>query len=581
MPVRSRARLATVSVFLVAGAIAAGASIRNDLATSVDLASVDYVRSETCRRCHEDHYQSWRQTFHRTMTQDAGPEAVLGDFENVTYTYDGVTSRFTRSGEDYYIETLGPEGRLERYRVARTVGSRRVQQYVVKVGDRYLRLPLAWNVEERRWFHLNGGFLHPDGSDFNTHTALWDANCIFCHNTKAKPGYDLSRQTFSSSVAQLGISCESCHGPGDEHISRNTNPFRRYALHVSGERDPSIVNPERLAKEAQVQICGHCHGQRMPSPKERIREFLTVGDPYTPGEDLSRYVTPIWRDSTLEGIDLSLRFWKDGTPRLTAYEYQSLLMTPDYQKGGLTCISCHTMHGGDPRGMIEEPMRGAAACLQCHGEIGRDLAAHTKHAPDGPGSDCYACHMPKIVYGILDVHPTHRIQKPDPSRAWRFDMPEACTLCHTNQTAEWAALEMSRQYGSPTPAGPGWAIAENARALLGGDVVQRAVAAMALGDERSYAADPRARLWAVPLLVETLEDNYPAIRHFAHRSLKRLAERGGVAQALPNFDPLAPPETRRVAVAAWRAWKCRLLLRAFADRGRCERDLSPSSLTVS
>ena len=136
MPVRAKARLVAVCIFLVAGAIAAAASIRRDLATPVDLAPVDYVQSETCRRCHEEHYQSWRRTFHRTMTQEAGPEAVLGDFENAVYTYDGVTSRFTRSGDDYYIETLGPEGRLERFRVVRTVGSRRIQQYVVKVGDR-------------------------------------------------------------------------------------------------------------------------------------------------------------------------------------------------------------------------------------------------------------------------------------------------------------------------------------------------------------------------------------------------------------------------------------------------------------
>ena len=64
------------------------------------------VLSRTCVRCHPDHYASWSRTFHRTMTQLASPEAVLGDFEDASYTYGGVTSRFTRDGARFYIETL-------------------------------------------------------------------------------------------------------------------------------------------------------------------------------------------------------------------------------------------------------------------------------------------------------------------------------------------------------------------------------------------------------------------------------------------------------------------------------------------
>lgn len=555
-----------LAIFSVGAGVAAFASVRGDLATPVDLAAVDYVQSETCRRCHGDHYRTWRQTFHRTMTQEARPGAVLGDFENATYTYDGVVSRFTRQGDDYFIETLGADGRMQRFRVVRTVGSRRIQQYVTKVGDRRLRLPLAWNVEEGRWFHLAGGFLHPDGADFNEHLALWDANCIFCHNTKAQPGYDFAKQTFASRVEQLGIGCESCHGPGEEHASRNANPLRRYTLYFSERPDPTIVNPKRLSKEAQVQVCGHCHGQRLPNPTERIRQFMTEGDPYTAGGDLGAFTTPIWRDSHLPGIDLSLRFWRDGTPRLTAYEYQSLLMTADYQRGNLTCISCHTMHGGDPRGMIEPEMRGAAACMQCHAADVPDVAAHTKHAAGGVGSDCYACHMPKIVYGILTAHPTHRISSPDPSRAWVHQMPEACTLCHTNRTAAWASDATRALWGvssaSDAPRDGAFAVAESVRALLAGDVVQRALAADAFGDARGYAADPAARLWAVPLLLVAAEDPYPAVRHMAMRSARRLAERAGVGGGLPAFDALAPPDARRAALDGWRAWWARL------DKGR-------------
>jgi len=557
--------LSALAVVAAGFVVAIVVSARTDIATPYDVAASTYVQSETCKRCHESNYASWRRTFHRTMTQEATPDSVVGDFNDRTFVYQGVASRMTRSDGACFMETIGPDGARGNFRIVRTVGSRRIQQYVTKIGDRHWRLPIAWSIVDGRWLHMNGAFLHPDGADFGAHTTVWDANCIFCHNTKAKPGYDFDRKTFASSVEQLGIGCESCHGPASEHISRNTNPFRRYTLHVTGSADPTIVNPARLGKEAQVQVCGHCHGQRMPNPVSRIREFLGAGDPYVAGSDLSAVTTPLWRDSILEGVDLTARYWRDGTPRLTAHEYQSLLMTPDYRKGGLTCIRCHSMHGGDPKGMITDEMRGQAACLQCHANIGEDVAGHTRHLADGAGSDCYGCHMPKIVFGVMQAHPTHRITKPDPSRAWLYQMPEACTVCHTNRTAAWAAGELSRQYGRPAPAFPAdsqFETAETVRAAFAGDVVQRAIAAEALGAERGYTPDRVARLWAVPVLLAVMEDNYPAIRTCAYRSLRSLVQRAGreradIAGALglvPAFEAQAPPETRRAALERWWRW---------------------------
>lgn len=542
-----------------------------EVATPQPLAPIAYAGSGTCRTCHPDHTDSWRRTFHRTMTQAATPAAVKGDFSGVTDTYQGVTSRFTREGDRFFMETLDGEGRgLRKYAIERTVGSRRFQQYVTREGDRYIRLPLAWNIEERRWFHLNGGFLDPDSAPFNLHRALWDANCIFCHNVKAQPGYDWAAGRFNSHVAELGIACEACHGPGTEHVARNTNPIRRYFLHATGKPDPTIVDPMRLEPERRVQICGHCHGQRLPKPTDRIRQFLHEGDPYTAGEDLSAYTQPIHEDSQLPGVELSLRFWKDGTPRLTAYEYQGLLMSADYQRGGLTCQHCHTMHGGDPKGMLPLEKRGPAACQSCHPQIVARAAEHSGHQAGGSGTDCYACHMPKITYGLLGVHPSHRIQRPDPSRAWRYEMPEACTLCHTDRTARWAAEALARQLGRPPPvdlpSGPAFEVAENVRALLGGDVVQRSVAAMAFGEERSATADPVARLWAVPFLLLTLEDGYPSVRHFAFRSMRQLVDRAAAvkpelvrgADAIPRFDPQAPVEERQRILGRWRDWWAKL-----------------------
>lgn len=539
-------------------------SLDREVKQPVDLPRVPYATSASCVPCHPGRFETWHRTFHRTMTQRASRESVLGDFADATFTYRGVTSRFRRDGDRHWIETVSSDGAVERHEIVMTVGSRRVQQYVTRVGDRHVRLPQAWNVEEKRWIHLNGGFLDPDETDFNAHRTVWDTNCIFCHNVKAQPRYDQATNRFDARVEELGIACEACHGPGDLHVRRNANPLRRYLLYAWGD-DPTIHSPLDLPRMRQIQVCGHCHGQRLPNPPQRIAEFMMVGDPYTAGEDLGRFTTPIDIHSELPGVDLTLRFWKDGTPRLTAYEYQGLLQSRGHEETKLTCISCHDMHGGDPRGMIRPAMRGNLGCVQCHEEIGRDVAAHTRHEATGSGSDCYACHMPPTTYGLLAVHPSHRITNPDPARAWRADMPEACTLCHTDRTAGWAAREAARQYDLAAPEGPpaggGFEVAEGVRALFAGDVVQRAVAANALTQERSSTADGAARLWTVPFLLLAMEDRYPAIRHFAFRGLVQVCRRAEArepgargARQLPPFDYLADPPARAATLERWWSW---------------------------
>ena len=552
------------AVVLTAGVATLVRSVAVDVTTPVDLPRVDYATSRTCVMCHPGRFESWHRTFHRTMTQHATREAVLGDFENASLVYQGVTSRFTRDGDRHFIETLSPAGAMERHEVVMTVGSRRIQQYVTSIGGRHVRLPLAWNVEERRWIHLNGGFLHPDGSDFNTHRADWDNNCIFCHNVKAQPRYDEASGAFDARVVEMGIACEACHGPAELHVRRNRDPLRRYMLHAGG-RDPTILSPKEMTATRQIQVCGHCHGQRLPNPPQRLAEFLLVGDPYTAGEDLATFTTPIGAHTELPGVDLAARFWRDGTPRLTAYEYQGLRMSKGHEGTDLTCISCHDMHGGDPRGMIRSEMRGARACLQCHEAIGRDVAAHTHHDPAGSGSDCFACHMPNTTYGLLAVHPSHRITSPDPVRAARLEMPDACTLCHADRPAAWAAGEMRRQYGDEAAEAPhehASTTAETVYALLAGDVIQRAVAASAMTHEQTSTPEGPARLWVTPFLLLAMQDRYPAVRHFAYRGLSRLdravraAAPGWSPPPLPDFDYLADTRERDAALArCWSWWQ--------------------------
>ena len=40
-----------------------------------------YTSSASCRACHPSQYASWHNSYHRTMTQLAGPHSVMGQFD--------------------------------------------------------------------------------------------------------------------------------------------------------------------------------------------------------------------------------------------------------------------------------------------------------------------------------------------------------------------------------------------------------------------------------------------------------------------------------------------------------------------
>ncbi len=387
------------------------------------------------------------------MTREATPENVLGDFErDRVLEYGGVRAEMVRVGDRYEMRLTDQQGRKQSLPIVRTVGSRRIQQYLTADKDRLVRLPVAYDLVNRRWMHLNGSFFHADGADYRQPVAEWNSNCVFCHNVKAQPGFDWSRKTWKTEVAELGVACGACHGPAADHAQVASWPLTRYRWHLGDGTAPpvAVTHPAKLDSDRAAMICGHCHGQRVPEPDERIREVLSQGDPFDAGKDLSAFYRPVQRDTKVGNFSFATRFWADGSPRLTAYEYQGLLRSKCFTAGKpgdrITCISCHSMHGGDPRGQLTDAKKTNAACNECHQKFAAPgaLAAHTKHPAESAGSLCYNCHMPKIVYGVMAAHRTHDITIPRPEDTVQFAKPNACNLCHAEKSVNWAIAETRR-----------------------------------------------------------------------------------------------------------------------------------------
>ena len=118
-------------------------------------------------------------------------------------------------------------------------------------------------------------------------------------------------------VAELGIACEACHGPGAEHVRLNQNPARRFALQASAAGDPSNVHPERLPVPRRDEICARCHGALVP--KSSLWDARTHRDPFIAGQELMRYNNYFWSEAEQAIYVVSRRTVSDGRATRSAF----------------------------------------------------------------------------------------------------------------------------------------------------------------------------------------------------------------------------------------------------------------------
>lgn len=563
-----------------------------DLGQPVDMSSLDYVGSSVCTDCHNARHSSWYDTYHRTMTQHATAATVQGQFDGQALDFQGIRVRPVQDNGRFFFDYYDLESgeHLNRISIDKTVGSHRYQQYLTRLPEdqTHVRLHYLWHNRDQRWVHMNGAFLGPDGLDYDHHITVWNQNCIFCHNTGPQPRVsnyeelqararrgepvDVGLDTrFDSTVAELGISCETCHGPGERHAALASSDWHRLAMRLAPGRDQSIINPIRLDAQRGTHVCAQCHAQRMMLDPAQLRQILDTGPTFRPGDHLHDHVVPVWRDSQLpfDGHpDLfKLRFWADDTPRLTAYEYQGMSSSACYQQAQLSCMDCHSMHAGDPAGQLTDRNRGNAPCLRCHQDLRRDtaLVEHTRHPADSAGSLCYNCHMPHLKYGVMDIHRSHRIEVPDAHRDAAAGRPNACLNCHVEENPLWAAVELAAWNGSADPipvprrADDGPVELSDLATVLVGDPVQKAVLAWRAGHDDLFQRGLE-RAWMLAYLFEAMDDVYPSTRRFSALSAQAIlrdwpanVDVEVLSAALSAFDFMADADARQRQLARLRA----------------------------
>lgn len=377
-----------------------------------------YIGSAACGECHGKKRAAWQRSWHaRALTRAAEHGAVVGDFHGAHFA--GTSSEAwmqTRAGGPM-MRTRGPDGALADFGVDWVIGGKRMQDAVTVFGDgRWQVLPVYYQVTQRRWVdytEAKQGALAPDHPFYWTNLRrMANRECLDCHVTGLAVAFDRDARRWSTTLVDAGVACEDCHGPG--------------ARHADSSAAADIFSPKRADAPRALDACAACHGPRNP-----LFPLLDADHRFEPGQRYADFYDPI---VVLIGGKQSGDFFADGRPKSSSFEYQALLQSACHRLGGATCMSCHTAPH-DARLADELRAPGDETCRGCHAPI---FAAATAHARHKKTTSCVACHMPKVVTGVLDRFADHAIDVPVPPNAARHGVPSACATagCHATWPAE-------------------------------------------------------------------------------------------------------------------------------------------------
>ncbi|HEX7137576.1 MAG TPA: cytochrome c3 family protein [Vicinamibacterales bacterium] len=361
-------------------------------------ASAAYVGSAACRRCHAPIYERWSRTRMANVVVDAKqhPDAVLPDFSKpdplVTFTLNDV---------------------------AFVYGSKWKQRYFTKRGDDYYPLPAQWDVTHRLWRQY---MVQPNTDWWVPHYPADNMRrptgplCDGCHSVN----YNVQTKT----VLEWNVGCERCHGPGGDHVQR--------------PGAATIVNPARLDFVRASDTCIQCHSQGQPLQNPIAGQYYDWPVGFHQGGSLTNY----WRLEEHKLGETSFTHFPDGTAHKNRMQGNDFVQSVMYGKG-VACFSCHDVHGTANNADLIKPAR--ELCTTCHGPSSPNgphaatIEDHTHHARGSAGSECVACHMPKIEQTIADVNVrSHTFRFITPGMTDQLKIPNPCTGCHTDRSTEWA-----------------------------------------------------------------------------------------------------------------------------------------------
>jgi predicted CXXCH cytochrome family protein len=398
-----------------------------------------FVGTLKCMECHKKEYDKWRNSHHDHAMAVADKNTVLGNFDNAVFKSHGFTSRFYKKEGRFFVHTRGTNGKMGEFEVTHTFGWYPLQQYLVPFpGGRLQCLPIAWDVNEQKWYHLypKEPYDPKDWLYWTNAGQNWNGMCAECHSTNLKKNYDLKTDTYQTTWSDIDVGCEACHGPGSRHVKWAQMPDM---ARPQVENYELVVRTSGIDSRKLVELCAPCHSRR-----------AALGD-YTHAED-------DFLDSMLPSLLAENLYFADGQILEEVYVYGSFTQSKMYHRN-VRCSDCHDVHS------IKLVKKGNYLCFQCHRAKEYDTKAHHFHKKKrekgepirsvsgnvlfevGTGAECVQCHMPGHNYMGIDYRPDHSFRIPRPDLSVKIGTPNACNRCHLDKTARWSDQTITKWYG--------------------------------------------------------------------------------------------------------------------------------------
>ncbi len=533
-------------------------------------AFADYAGSASCKDCHEEAYDLWASSNHGHAERRPRPELDRSAFEPArTFKHGAQSTTVRRSDDQYQIVSVGLTKQPETHAIARVIGHDPLRQFLCEApGGRYQTMEATFDPARLEWFNVYGQedrqpgeWGHWTGRGMN-----WNDMCAGCHNTRLRKNYDPQSDSYRTTMGEMSVGCEACHGPLRAHNDWQ-NRFGK-----SGGKDPTVA---KLTRARVLDNCGFCHARRSE----------LTGD-FKPGDDFLN-------EHELTIVDYSDIYYPDGQVHEEDYEYASFLGSRMHFRG-VSCTDCHQPHSG------KTLLPGNWLCMRCHNGSYTNAptiepVTHSHHKvfgydPSGvltnfdlqiyhpkalkeTGGECVNCHMPQTAYMQRHRRHDHGFTIPDPMLNQQFGVPNACNRCHADKDVAWARDAVEKWYGNRMERPTRQRAQVIARARNGDQAVREPLLAMLTGEELPYwravaaglmepwAADPQVRT----ALLRSLEDTNALVRSKTAHVFDGLVEQpdGVVREALRRCldDPV-----RSVRLSA--AWSLRATFDPASAAGR-------------
>ena len=324
-----------------------------------------FAGSAKCAGCHKNIYDTHIKTEHFLSSAIVGNNNILGSFEKgqnrIAFGPEVYVAMEKRDSGFFQVEYINDEEeRNGRFDIV--VGSgRKGQSYLSWVGNRLVQMPITFFTPARQWSTSPG---YP--ADKVVYNRQITSRCMECHSTyldkisapKTEP------EEFDHKRIIYGIDCEKCHGPAAMHVDYQLqNPQNKIAKY--------IINPGKLSRQQNLDLCALCHGGRMAKLKPSFQ--------FRVGDTLANYFA--MNKNKVDAVNIDVH--GNQLPLLAASKC--------FMMSQLTCNNCHNTHENEKDKLAVFSQR----CMSCHSDGHEKQCKLTATLGNTITQNCIDCHMPK------------------------------------------------------------------------------------------------------------------------------------------------------------------------------------------